>query len=77
MFRLLVICGAGDMEKEALKDFPLDPLTFTLSVIGLIAVTVTPESTDSVPSDARPLRVITIVPVLLWVGSATPTERVL
>ena len=77
MFKLLVICGAGDMEKEELKDFPLDPLTLTESVIGLVPVTVTPESADSVPRDVRPLRVTVMVPVALWVGSATPIERVL
>jgi hypothetical protein len=65
MFRLLMICGAGDMEKEALKDFPLDPFIFTLSVIGLFPVTVTPESTDKVASEARPFKVTVIVPVAL------------
>jgi hypothetical protein len=63
MFRLLVMTGAGDMEKEALKDFPLDPFTFTLSVIGLFPVTVTPESADKVASEARPFKVTVIVPV--------------
>jgi len=62
---LLVITGAGDVEKEALKDFPLDPLTLTDSVIGLVPVTVTPGSDDSVPSDVRPLRVTVMVPLLL------------
>jgi hypothetical protein len=65
MFRLLVMTGAGDMEKEALKDFPLDPFIFTLSVIGLFPVTVTPESTDKVASEARPFKVTVIVPVAL------------
>ena len=69
--------GAAATVNEALNDFPLDPFTFTVSVIGLIAVTVTPESNDSVPSDARPLRVTTIVPALFWVGSETPTEILL
>jgi hypothetical protein len=49
MFRLLVMTGAGDVEKEALNDFPLDPFTFTLSVIGLFPVTVTPGSHLGVP----------------------------
>jgi len=65
MFRLLVMTGAGDVEKEALKDFPLDPFIFTLSVIGLFPVTVTPESTDKVASEARPFKVTVIVPVAL------------
>ena len=74
---LLVITGEGAREKEALKDFPLDPLTLTESVIGLVPVTVTPGSDDSVPSDVRPLRVTVMVPLLLWVGSDTPTEMLL
>jgi hypothetical protein len=65
MFRLLVMTGAGDVEKEALNDFPLDPFTFTLSVIGLFPVTVTPESTDKVASEARPFKVTVMAPVLL------------
>jgi hypothetical protein len=65
MFRLLVMTGAGDMEKEALKDFPLDPFIFTLSVIGLFPVTFTPESVDKVASEARPFRVTVMVPVAL------------
>jgi hypothetical protein len=65
MFRLLVMTGAGDVEKEALKDFPSDPLTLTESVIGLFPVTVTPESTDKVASEARPFKVTVMVPVAL------------
>jgi hypothetical protein len=65
MLRLLMMTGAGDVEKEALKDFPLDPFTFTLSVIGLVPVTVTPGSDDSVPSEARPFKVTVMAPVLL------------
>jgi hypothetical protein len=65
MFRLLLMTGAGDVEKEALNDFPLDPFTFTLSVIGLFPVTITPESTDKVASEARPFKVTVIVPVVL------------
>jgi hypothetical protein len=65
MFRLLVMTGDGDVEKEALKDFPLDPFTLTLSMIGLFPVTVTPGSTDKVASEARPFKVTVMAPVLL------------
>ena len=62
---------------EALKDLPFDPLTFTLSVIGLVAVTVMPESRDRVPREVRPVRVTVIVPALVCEGSETPTEMLL
>jgi hypothetical protein len=65
IFKLLAMTGAAAKVNEALNDFPLDPFTFTLSVIGLFPVTVTPESTDKVASEARPFKVTVMVPLLL------------